>query len=241
MSGSARKAGALGAALLALLAAPAAFAQAGAAPLCDSETGARLRFLEERLAGGQTYARWWWGGWLGFYATGTVVQSVRAGLEDEGDGRADYTISAVKALIGTTRLLVARPQARLGAEPLLALPLDEPAHCAARLGVGEETLLQNAKEADARWDWRRHAFNVGLNVVGGVIADEAFDAQRRGWISAGVGIAVGTAMILSHPWQAAGDLAEYERRFPASGVPADPPTSWRIVPWPGGAALALRF
>jgi hypothetical protein len=82
---------------------------------------------------------------------------------------------------------------------------------------------------------------VGLNVVGGVIADEAFDAQRRGWISAGVGIAVGTAMILSHPWQAAGDLAEYERRFPASGVPADPPTSWRIVPWPGGAALALRF
>ena len=125
-------------------------------------------FLEERLAGRQTYARLWWGGWLGFYATGTVVQSVRAGLEDEADGRADYTISAVKALIGTTRLLVARPQARLGAEPLLALPLGEPADCAARLAIGEETLRQNAKEADARWDWRRHAFNVGLNVVGGV-------------------------------------------------------------------------
>ena len=236
-----RTAGALAGALLACAAAaPAAHAQAAATSICDPRDQ-RAAELPRRAPRGRREHRadWWWGGWLGFYATGTVVQSVRAGLEEQGK-RADYIVSAVKALFGTGRLLYARPNARLGAEPMLAVPLEAPADCSARLGIGEETLRKNAHESDSRWSWKRHLFNVGINVIGGVIVAEGFGAEQRGWTSAGIGIAVGEAMILSTRL-GLGDLEEYDRRFPASGVPAEPPTTWNLVPWPGGIGLAVRF
>jgi hypothetical protein len=206
---------------------------------CETRTAERLRFIEERLEQRRPYATWWWRGWTGAYGIGTVLQSVRAGIEDDSDARkADLTVGAVKALIGTTRLLFDRPNARLGAEPMQAIVPSGEAACRERLAVGEELLRKNAKQSDSRWDWKRHAGNVALNSAGAAIVAYGFGDELRGWRSAGVGIAVGEAMILSYPWHGDDDLAEYERRFQGAATPR---TSLRLVPWGSGARLVLNF
>jgi hypothetical protein len=219
---------------------PSAAVAAEAAGLsrCEAGTAERLRFIEERLEQRQPHATWWWRGWTGAYAVGTVVQSVRAGIEDSEGKRADLTVGAVKALIGTTRLLFDRPTARLGAEPMQAVAPSSEAACRERLSVGEDLLRKNAKESDSRWDWKRHAGNLALNAAGAAIVAYGFDDETRGWRSAAIGIGVGEAMIFSHPWHGDEDLAEYERRFQGAGAAR---TSLRLVPWGSGARLVLNF
>jgi len=215
---------------------------AGATDLarCDASTSERLRFIEERLAQRQPYATWWWRTWTSAYGAGTVVQSVRAGLEDESDAkRADLTVGAVKALIGTTRLLIDRPSARLGPEPMQAVEPTDESSCRERLAIGEDLLRKNAKQSGSRWDWKRHAGNVALNVAGAAIVAYGFDDATRGWRSAGYGIAVGETMIFSYPWKADDDLAEYEQRFEGASPPLT--SSLGIAPWRGGARLVFTF
>jgi hypothetical protein len=232
--------GSLFVALVLAGAVPAAARAAEAADLsrCDAGTAERLRFIEDRLEGRQPYATWWWRGWTGAYAAGVVIQGVRAGIEDSEGKQADLAVSAGKALIGTTRLLFDRPTARLGAEPMRAVAPSNEAACRERLAVGEDLLRKNAKESGSRWDWKRHAGNVALNAAGAAIVAYGFDDETRAWRSAGVGIAVGEAMIFSYPWKADDDLAEYERRFQGAGTPR---TSLRVVPWGSGARLVLNF
>jgi hypothetical protein len=204
---------------------------------CDPDTTARLRFLEDRLDQRRTYADYWWKGWTAFYGIGTVVETVQAATEDDRGKRADYAVSAGKAAFGTIRLALYPPTARRGADEMRDVPLDRPGACRERLDVGERLLRENAHESESRWSWKRHAANVGINVAGGLIVAEGFD-ESDGWISAGVGIAVGEAMTFSHPWKADDDLAEYQRRFEG---PAAPRVSWYVLPWQGGARLMLAF
>jgi hypothetical protein len=207
---------------------------------CSEGSRARLQWLINRLEEREQYADIWWKGWFGFYAIGVVYQSTSAALEDDGSHQADDIVGAVKALVGVTRLYFARPTARLGADPLIvAAPPDEAA-CAARVAEGEALLQKAAKESDRRWDWRPHAFNVALNVVGAVIATQAFDDDdgfKKGWYSMGLGIAVGEAMIFSHPWKGRSDLDEYQAAF----SPSTPQTSWSIQPYHAGLRLQVNF
>ena len=205
---------------------------------CEANTAERIRFIEDRLEERRTYATWWWRGWTTTYAVGTVFQAARAGVEDSEGKRADLAVSAAKALFGTARLLYDRPTARLGAEPMQEVAASDQAGCLARLGVGEDLLRKNAKESRSRWDWKRHLGNVAVNAAGAVIVAYGFDDETRGWRSAGIGIAVGEAMIFSHPWHGDDDLADYEARFNAASAPR---TSLRIVPTLGGAQVVLGF
>jgi hypothetical protein len=198
---------------------------------CDADSAARLRWLVDRLESRERYADLWWRGWFGFYGLGVIIQSVSAGLEDDEGEQADLVVSAVKALGGVTRLYFDRPVARLGADPILG----DQASCRERVEKGEELLKQAAKETDRRWDWKAHASNVGINVAGGLIVAEGFD-EDDGWISAGVGIAVGEVMLWSHPWTGRSDLEEYEARF----APAER-TSWSVVPFGRGVQVQMRF
>jgi hypothetical protein len=207
---------------------------------CSEASRARLAWLVDRLESRERYADIWWKGWFGFYALGVVYQSTSAALEDDGSHQADDIVGAVKALVGVTRLYFARPAARLGADPLIvAAPPDEAA-CAARVAEGEALLKKAAKESNRRWDWRPHAFNVALNLAGALIATQAFDddnGYKKGWTSMGVGIAVGEAMILSHPWKGRSDLEEYQAAF----SPSIPRTSWSIQPYHAGLRLQVNF
>jgi hypothetical protein len=208
---------------------------------CTGETGARLRFLEGELAGDRRYADLWWKGWTTVFASGVVVQGARAGFEGHEGQRADLIVSAAKSAIGLTRSLWSPPSARLGASELAGMPTATEADCAARLARAEQVLRRNAEESRSeRRSWVPHAANLGLNLAGALIVAEGFD-EKDGWTSGAIGFAVGEGRIWSHPWQAGNALAEYERRFPASGVPREPPTSWHFESWGAGARVTVRY
>ncbi len=206
---------------------------------CDADTQARLRWITDRLDSRERYADLWWRGWFGFYGIGTVVQATRAGLEDDGGKRADLIVSAVKAAGGTTRLYFSRPVARLGADPLRAEPLSDQAACLERVRQGESLLQQAAKESGRRWDWKPHLANVAINMAGAVIVTEGFD-ENEGWDNAAIGIAVGEAMLWSHPWKGRSDLEEYEARFSADNAHELVAATERARAPLAGAILSVR-
>jgi hypothetical protein len=205
---------------------------------CAGDDAARVRYLEDRLDSRRTYADYWWKGWMGAYGLGTVIEAVQASTHDDEGRKADYAVSAGKALFGTVRGALTPPTARVGADPMRSVEPVDAATCRQRVEVGEELLRKNAKESESRWDWKRHAANVAINVAGGIIVSQAFD-EDRGWASAGVGIAVGELMTFSHPWHGDDDLTEYEQKF--GGLPPAQRVSLSIAPWQQGARLLVRF
>lgn len=208
---------------------------------CTGDTGARLRFLEDRLGGDRRYADLWWKGWTTVFVGGIVVQGTRAGFEGDEGQRADLIVSAAKSAIGLGRSLWSPPPARLGASELAGMPTDSAEGCAARLARAEEILRRNAEDGDSeRRSWIPHAANLGLNLAGAVIVAEGFD-EKDGWVSGAIGFAVGEGRIWSYPWQAGNALAEYERRFPASGLPHEPATTWHFESWGAGARVTVRY
>jgi hypothetical protein len=208
---------------------------------CAEDTAARLRFIEQRLEDGRTYAQYWWRGWLGFYALGTVVTSAQAATESDGGQRADHIVSAVKALGGTVRQIVFRPTAKYGTDAMLAIPATSPENCRQRLATGEELLRKIAIEARSRYSWKRHFFNLVVNIGAGVIVAEGFDQPSEGLTSAVIGIAVGEAMTWSHPWRGTKDLEDYERQFAPVTMPKSPRVSMDFIPMAGGAGVRVRF
>jgi hypothetical protein len=208
---------------------------------CSAGTSERLGFIEDRLELRRPYAKYWWIGWTGFYGLGAVVQSARAGTEGDDSKQADEVVSAVKALIGVTRLLVWPPTAKAGADAMRVVAPNDETACRERLRIGEELLRQNARESKARWDWKRHLANVGLNVAGGLIIAEGWDDPSRGWRSAGVGIAVGEVFGFSHPWKADEDLEEYEQKFGTNPDLAPRKVSFDLAPRLGGIAFSMNF
>jgi hypothetical protein len=206
---------------------------------CEPDTAARLAFIEDRLERRRAYAGWWWKGWSAFYGVGTAVQAYRAGHENDDGKQADLVVSAVKAAVGTAALLLRSPTARRGADPLRAIEPTSPERCRARLARAEELLRESARESGRRRSWKAHAVQVLVNAVGGVIVAEGWDERTRGWRSAGIGIAVGEASILTYPWKADEDLQAYERRF-GRPVAASKPT-WHLSAWGRGARVMIRF
>jgi hypothetical protein len=208
---------------------------------CSGGTRERLSFIENRLEERRPYAKYWWIGWTSFYGLGTVIESAQAATEGDDSKQADEVVGAVKASIGVARLLIWPPTAKLGAAPMrVVAPTDESA-CRERLRIGEELMRKNARESKARWDWKRHAINVGINVAGGLIVAEGWDDPSRGWRSAGIGIAVGEIFGFSHPWKADDDLAEYDAKFGQSADLAPTKISFEVTPRLGGLSFGMRF
>jgi hypothetical protein len=147
----------------------------------------------------------------------------------------------VKALGGTIRQAIFRPTAKYGADPMFAVPTTSQEACLQRLEKGEELLHQIAKQAKSRYSWKRHLFNVVVNVGAGVIVAEGFDQPADGVTSAIIGIAVGEAMTLSHPWRGTKDLEDYENEFAPVAMPRSPKVSLELVPMIGGAGIRARF
>jgi hypothetical protein len=226
--------------------------------LSDSELDERLAFLEERLDDGETYSKVWQWGWTGGYSLGIVIgvtQSItccsnkKAGFKWDGiDGnnsvkkkrneqRVTHYVTAVKGVIGTTRMLLMRHPGRHGADAMRAIEGDSREAKLARLAKGEEVLQSVAKTAERRWNWKAHAGNIGLNLAGaGFIF--GFGRESDAWESLGIGIGVGTLQILSAPKRGIQDLNDYETRF---GMKTANRFNWTIVPTMGGAALKVTF
>jgi len=208
------------------------------ATLSDEELDARIRFIEERLDAGQKWAwRWQWG-WSAAYASGIAIGTGQAAATNSGKNRADYITTAVKGVIGTTRLLLQPHPARNGADPLRETRFGNTRDAKVQRLQAAETLLLRVKErAEQRKSWIPHLANVGLNLVGsGFIlgfghADDAIE-------SFAVGVAVGEAHIWSAPWRSIQDVEDYQTRF---GMKTADRFDWRIVPTLGGAQLQVTF
>ena len=212
--------------------------------LSDSELDARLAFLEERLDSGEKYAKYWQWGWTGAYGLGIVVgvgkaidccphkENVKANKQ-----RVNHYVTAVKGVIGTTRMLLWRHPGRNGADSMRAIEGDSREAKLERLAEGESVLQSVAKSAERRWHWKPHAGNIGLNLAGaGFIF--GFGRDSDAWESLGVGIGVGTINILSAPKRGIQDLNDYETKF---GMKTANRFNWMIVPTMGGAALRVTF
>jgi hypothetical protein len=218
-----------------------AAAEQGMPGRCSAGTAERLTFIEDRLELRRPYAKYWWMGWTGFYGLGMVVQSARAPFEGDDSKQADLVVSAVKASFGFTRLIFWPPTAKAGSDAMRVVEPTDEAQCRERLRIGEELMRKNARESESRWDWKRHAANVGINVAGALIVAEAYDDPWRGWRSAGIGIAVGEAFTFSHPWKADDDLAEYEAKFGTSADLQPRKVSFELGPRLGGLQLGVKF
>jgi hypothetical protein len=121
------------------------------------------------------------------------------------------------------------------------MPAGNEEECRARLAQAEADLRRNAHEGERRWGWKSHVFNAALQAGGAAIVSETWGARRDAWSQAALGLAFGEAIIWSFPWQATDALEDYERRFPASGLPPEPQVSWGLAPNLGGGSFFVRF
>jgi len=209
---------------------------------CTGEVGERIAFIEERLEGARRWSNWWWKGWTGGYAFGTLLTSAQAATEGDTGDRAVSVVSAVKAAFGTTRLYIYQPTARRGADPLGAAPPGDAAACQRRLDLAEQRLHDSAHETGRAFRWKSHIFNVALNSLGAVVAGEGWGSRGEAWTSAGIGVVVGELQIWTQPRQPVTDLAEYEQHFSGTAASVSSPgLALSVIPMGQGAALRLSF
>jgi hypothetical protein len=205
--------------------------------LSDSELDARLRFLEERIDAGKKYTQYWQWGWTGGYSMGIVIGTAQAITEDGDKKRVNDIVTAVKGVIGTTRMVVDRHPGRHGADSMRAISGDSREAKLQRLAEGEKLLQQIAKRAERRTNWKSHAGNIALNAAGGGFIF-GFGKNTDAWTSMGIGVAVGTTQILSAPKRGIQDLEDYQTRFDMKTASR---FDWNIVPTMGGVALQVTY
>jgi len=241
-----RNSGLIALLVLSLLAAPAladdppagAPITPNAQGLSDAELDRRIEWLEQTLDAGAGYSKLWQYGWSSGYAVGMVGGAVQAGLTSKNDTRVNAIVTASKALIGTTRLLLTLHPGRLGAQPMRDVVGTNHDAKLQRLTAGEAQLEEVAERAEKRHRWQRHAGNVALNLIGGGFIF-GFGDDTDAAVSIGVGIVVGELMIWSSPKRAEADLQSYRQQF--ASTPQDPPWTVSLVPMTGGAGIKIDF
>jgi hypothetical protein len=205
------------------------------------ELDEQLEFLERRTKRQLLHAEVWWGGWLGVYVTGAVVQGGRAAAATETAEQADLWISAIKSGAGAMRLMADPRTGIRGMSPRPPGRLTR-AQKVRRIRHGESVLLNNAEETQAFGLWYVHVINFSVNLLGGIIIAVGFDDTQRGVQSAAIGTLIGEAAILTGPWEADRDLAEYQRRFGRRIAETNEPSlRLRVQPTTGGAMLRYEF
>lgn len=207
----------------------------------DAELHARAAFLEQHLTTQRSHADAWWWGWVLFYGMGAVVQGVRASDTDNDADKADRIIGSVQSSAALIRLL-AQPHAGIEDFPCTLRPLTRE-ELEDYVAKGERALAVNTKATNAFGPWYAHLINLAVNGAAGLFIGLRYDAWDKAALSTGIGLAIGEANILTAPWEADDDLAEYQERFGARpGTPsARAGASWRLAPGTGGVTFGARF
>ena len=143
-----------------------------------------------------------------------------------------------KSAAGVAQMLTDPLPARLGADPMRAVPDDTPHGRLQRVALGERQLVTNAARADSRYSLRRHLQGVTTNLIGGGVI-YAFGDSKDAMISVLSGIAFSEAQIWTQPWRANGDLTDYRNAFPSTI--ASRPIQWELRPTLQGVELAFKW
>ena len=209
-------------------------------PLDDAEIDARIAFIEERLDEGEQHAKWWQRGFTGLYSAGIVIGTVNA-VTESGDDRTIGIVGAVKAVFGTTRMLLSPHPGRVGGNPVRAVQGDSREAREERLEVAETQLDLVADRARSRLSWKPHAANLGVNLVAGLVIGFVANTEDA-VIDSTVGFVVGEIMAFSMPWRGTRDVQDYKERF---DMASQPTLSWHVEPITRlgihGAAVRVRF
>jgi hypothetical protein len=204
-------------------------------PAKQTDIDQRLAFLDDRIATQHLHAQLWWESWISFYGVGVIVQGARAIEATTAADRADLVVSVVKATGGVVRYAV---DPMKGIQSFESVPGESKE---ARLARGERILAENADATTPFGPWYAHLINLGINGTGAVIVGAGFDDWKQGLISAGIGFAVGEVSLFTQPWEADGDLEEYEARFKRGGSQRAQSVKWTIVPSAGGMGVHASF
>ncbi|MBL8744090.1 MAG: hypothetical protein JNK04_23445 [Myxococcales bacterium] len=204
-----------------------------------AELEARKAFLEDRLTTQRAHADAWWWGWSIFYGIGVVVQGVRATDTDNDADKADRIIGAVQSSGALIRML-AQPHAGIAGPPAHQRASTR-ADLEAYVASGERALDQNAEATNAFGPWYAHLINLAVNGAAGLFIGLRYDAWDKAALSTGIGIAIGEVNILTAPWEADADRAEYRARFGGRGIVGKRGPEWSLAPSLGGLTLAGRF
>jgi hypothetical protein len=203
--------------------------------LSDAELDARVQWLTTTLDDSAGYAKLWQYGWTSGYTLGIGIGAAQAATTSKNDTRVNGIVTASKAVIGTTRLLLTQHPGRLGADPMRAIGGTDRASKLQQLAVGESQLSRVGERAQNRLRWQRHAGNVALNVIGGAFIF-GFGDEVDAAVSMAVGIAVGELMIFTSPKVGEENLANYNQKF--AGMPKQ--DEWKITLVPTGMGAAIR-
>ena len=209
----------------------------------DEEVDERSAFLEQAIKRNARLTQLWHGLFVTMYATGLVVEVEHSVAATDAAARADYAVSAAKAVIGVAGRAARPLRAVLGPRPIELYPGSDRISRARRLLVAERILRIDAKDNDRRYFWVSHVVNVGFNLVGMFIVGFGYHDWGRAGESAGIGIAVGELSIWSQPWTAKHDWRTYQREFGAISSAALPKDQRPAVSSAGGASnlLAITF
>ena len=205
--------------------------------LSDADVDLRIRFLEERLDAGRRNAQIWQYGFTGGYSLGAVIGVVQASTDSSSDARARAIVTAVKATIGTARLLLAPHPARHGADAMREVTGESREDRIRRLAAGEGLLQEIVDRTESRWSWKRHAANLALNAAGAAVGWPLGDRDDA-LIGAALGIVVGEIMTFTMPWRSIDDAKAYRQRI---GLARKPGLRFGLTPLPTGLALRVDF
>lgn len=214
------------------------YSQTGGSSLSDAEIDRRLRFLEQRLDDSKRHGQFWHYGWLTVNGGSMVGLGIAAAATSDNDDSLKHGVNATKAAIGVARVLLDPLEARKGADPIRGLSEATREEKLAKLGAAEDQLQRNAKRADKRWSWKRHAGNAGINAAaGGIVAafgdtDDAYEVGVLGFLG-------GVAFILTQPWKPKDDWEDYKKL--TGGQSSNLDLDVFVTALPDGGAVNFRL
>jgi len=208
----------LGAPLAAILTVSAAARAARGCPipavaepsLASIDPVRRLDFIDAHLTSAERRARVWTYGWVGGIGA-AGIGSLLAVPFVASENRVDWYTGAVSAGVGVATLVIV-PPAVLDAGPALRAKIAgwaPGADVCPLLLVAEADLVRVARDEERQGRWYVHLGNLLFNVGLGLFLGVGFHHWKAGAINAGVGTAVGEALIFTRPSAAIDDLATY--------------------------------
>ncbi len=210
--------------------------------LPDDAVQERINFIQKSFNGVQTGARWWSWGWISGYSalTGYGVYGL---LSDWPERKAYNIVSITKTTLSGSLLIFMPFYPRHTASDFNLLPEETTEDRLKKLEKGEEWLKRNSAKCQSGIHWlKSHILKISVNLVGGGIV-WYFDGWKRGLLSAGLGIIVAEATILTQPTRPIRDYRDYIKRYHGvkTAAVADIEPGWFIQPLPAGIIAGIRF
>jgi hypothetical protein len=170
----------------------------------------RLAWIQAHLAHTAHSATEWLRGWeIGIGSAGVINLAMIPVLGDTHDHRVVFGIGAATSFIGLIPFFVRPPRVIADSRAVDARAATSIARCAV-LAEAEQRLAASAAAQRQQRAWYLHAGNVAFN-VGVTLVFGAFGHWGPGVVSGIAGVAMGEALIYTHPTDSIDDLARYRR------------------------------